>query len=1145
MFLLDDTVIYSASDLAHAARCEFGLLRTLDGKLGRIPVAAEPPDPMLERTAALGYAHERRQLDRFREQFGDGVVEVGRPATTREALSAAGAATLAYAHSGTDVIYQGCFFDGRFLGFCDFLVRDGEHYTVYDTKLARQAKVEALLQLAAYAEALSANGIEPAPVVRLLLGDGTESEHVLGEIAPVHAARRRRLIEILDTRLSEPRFIEWSDQRYQACGACESCTPEIEANRDLLLVAGMRATSWERLANAGITTIDALATATGPVPDLAERSFRNLKAQAEIQLRSEDSGTTKFDVFNADALAALPPADPGDIFFDFEGDPLWTESVSPDWGIEYLFGVVELGADEDPAFRPFWAHDRAAERAALVDFLDYVTTRRRKYPNMHIYHYAPYEKTALLRLAGRHGVGEEIVDDLLRGNVLVDLYPIVRNSIRVGARSYSLKKLEPLYMGDRLRAGDVTNAADSVVAYADYCAARDSGETDRADEILRDIADYNEYDCVSTLELRNWLLDHAEKGQVEHRPVTEIEATEDERGPLERDLREYAGDPGERSADQSAAALMAAALGYHRREQKPFWWAHFERLSHPVDEWSDTRDVLVAANVVVQKDWYKEGRQRNLRRELVVTGQFESGSAKGDVKLLYDPPVPDGLSDEDADPTRRISSGAKVVSCDLDTEFADVVVVEEVLRTGIEPYTNAPMAIAPGDPIKARSLEGAIEFAAQQMCDGLPSLPECAAVDILRRRNPRTRSGNGLPQVRDTDYARAITDAVLELENSYVAVQGPPGTGKTYSGARVVAELVRKHQWRVGVVGQSHAVIENFLDGVVNAGIPAELVAKNTAARAAEWTRIEKDGCGPFLDAAVETGCVIGGTAWDFTSEKRVGRGCLDLLVIDEAGQFSLANTIAVGVSAKNLLLLGDPQQLPQVSQGTHPEPVDTSALGWLAEGHGTIPIERGYFLEHTWRMHPALCEPVSLLSYEGRLHSHEAATTARDLAGLPPGLHTVLVDHRGNATESVEEADEIVRRASELLGTEWTRDGKTAPLDQSGILVVAPYNAQVQLISGRLAEAGLNDILVGTVDKFQGRQAPVVFVSMTASAVEDIPRGMPFLLSRNRLNVAVSRAMWQAILVRSRLLTEYLPGTPDGLSDLGAFMRLCGDPTD
>jgi uncharacterized protein len=396
-----------------------------------------------------------------------------------------------------------------------------------------------------------------------------------------------------------------------------------------------------------------------------------------------------------------------------------------------------------------------------------------------------------------------------------------------------------------------------------------------------------------------------------------------------------------------------------------------------------------------------------------------------------------------------------------------------------------------------------------------------------------------------TDYARAITDAVLDLDDSYIAVQGPPGTGKTYTGARVVAELVAKHGWKIGVVGQSHSVIENFLDGVVDAGVPAASVAKNTATPGHAWTAIEKYGHAEFLDNAGTAGCVIGGTAWDFTNEKRVERGCLDLLVIDEAGQFALANTIAVGVSARNLLLLGDPQQLPQVSQGTHPEPVDASALGWLAAGHGTIPADRGYFLEHTWRMHPAVCEPVSLLSYEGRLHSHEAETTARDLHGVAPGLCTVLVDHRGNATESIEEADEIVRRARALLGTPWTCKGATAALDQTGILVVAPYNAQVQLIRARLAAAGLDDVMVGTVDKFQGRQAPVVIVSMTASAIEDIPRGMGFLLSRNRLNVAVSRAMWQAILVRSRLLTEYLPPTPQGLSDLGAFMRLCGDRTE
>jgi len=272
--------------------------------------------------------------------------------------------------------------------------------------------------------------------------------------------------------------------------------------------------------------------------------------------------------------------------------------------------------------------------------------------------------------------------------------------------------------------------------------------------------------------------------------------------------------------------------------------------------------------------------------------------------------------------------------------------------------------------------------------------------------------------------------------------------------------------------------------------------------------------------------------------------GSLDLLVVDEAGQFSLANTIAVAGAAQNLLLLGDPQQLPQVSQGTHPEPVDESALGWLAEGHDALPADRGYFLSRTWRMHPALCAPVSALSYEGRLFSNEQATGTRVLHGLAPGLHAVTVDHHANTTDSPEEAEEIRRQIESLVGLPWvdpeTHDA-TRGLTPGDFIVVAPYNAQVALIREHLERAGLADVPVGTVDKFQGRQAPISIVSMTASNAGDSPHGARFLLSRNRLNVAISRGQWAAIVVQARTLTHYLPATPDGLETLGAFMALTG----
>jgi uncharacterized protein len=342
--------------------------------------------------------------------------------------------------------------------------------------------------------------------------------------------------------------------------------------------------------------------------------------------------------------------------------------------------------------------------------------------------------------------------------------------------------------------------------------------------------------------------------------------------------------------------------------------------------------------------------------------------------------------------------------------------------------------------------------------------------------------------------------------------------------------------------------VENLVCDVLKAGVDGAHVAKKLNTVNHGWTELTNPEFAGYLSdhASDGIGCVVGGTGWDFANANKIPRLTLDLLVVEEAGQYSLASTIAVAPSARNLMLLGDPQQLPQVSQGTHPEPVDCSALGWIVDGRHTLPSEFGYFLDRSYRMHPAVCAAVSRLSYDNRLQSELEVTTARCLAGYEPGVRTITVDHDGNSTDSPEEADRIVAEIAGLLGTPWTDDGVTVPLAAQDVLVVTPYNAQVVTLRRRLDAAGYGGVEVGTVDKFQGRQAPVVFVSMTASSADDVPRGISFLLNRNRLNVAVSRAKYLSVIVRSPLLTEYLPSTPDRLIELGAFLSLssCGTPT-
>ncbi|WDF33904.1 TM0106 family RecB-like putative nuclease [Arthrobacter agilis] len=1204
MFLLDDAgssarpdLVFSATDLVTASECGYRLLRILDEKLGRAPRASFTPDEMLQRAAVLGDLHEHRILDELVARHGPwspdnpkGVYDVD-PAAAMDRATLAGKheESLVALRSGASVVFQAAFFDGVFHGRSDFLVRqpDGA-YAVWDTKLARHAKVGALLQLAAYGDQLQAAGIPTSPEVTLVLGDRSRSTHSLTDLLPVFRERRGRFLDLVDAHRGSPSPVLWGDPRVTACGRCDYCAEQVDATRDLLLVASMTGDRRAKLHRAGITTIDQLAA----MPSRAEdQALARLQDQARLQvgLGEVDGGVTYQDadgtehtvsyrVLPQHTLGTLPAPSPGDIFFDFEGDPLWQDPLDGGWGLEYLFGVVEqppAGQDTEPPFRPFWAHSRAEERTALVKFLDYVAERRRQYPDLHIYHYAAYEKSALRRLSLIHVIGEEAVDTLLREGVLVDLYDTVRHSLRISERSYSIKKLEPLYMGSTLRSGDVTDAGASVVAYAAYCAARDAGDADSAAELLAGISDYNRYDCLSTLRLRDWLLglaphpdaggsspDAAAPPGVPPVPATApvavpaalpgaaTGAVADE-APEEAVLQDYllglppaaAAEPGAR-----AIALVAAAVGYHRRERKQFWWAHFDRLAAPAEEWEQSRDVVSFRTVEVVEDWARPTTRSNPVRMLRVTARLEAGSdvrVGGTYFAIYDAPAPEGADSTDSGGLGRGGwFGIEVAELIEDEDGLTTAILREKLKRGAVERAAVPVALAPDQPIMTASLQAALADLAASVGRALPRIPPAPALDLLQRTPPRLEGPDPLPPVpaQEGGYADAITAALLRLSDSYLAVQGPPGTGKTHVGAEVIARLVQ-HGWKIGVVAQSHAVVENLLCRAVEAGVPAAAVAKKPKDAAATLPWALRSDADVARLASGGAGCLIGGTAWTMTG-RNVPAGSLDLLVIDEAGQFSLANTLAVTRAASRLLLLGDPQQLPQVTQGTHPEPVDESALGWLSAGHATLGEAFGYFLADTWRMHPELCAAVSRFAYDGRLGATPAAA-ARRLNGVPAGIACVVVEHEGNATSSREEAAEVVRQVEAHLGLPWTPGpgAPTRPLRQDDLLVVAAYNAQVHLVQQSLAAGGYSGVRVGTVDSFQGQQAAVVIVSMAASSAAEAPRGIGFLLNRNRVNVAVSRAQWRAVIIRSPRLTHHMPPTPAALEELGAFIGLCGAP--
>ncbi|TVT28325.1 TM0106 family RecB-like putative nuclease, partial [Amycolatopsis rhizosphaerae] len=1033
--------MYTPSDLADLLECEHRSILDQAAAAG-LPGAPRPDGGPDQLAAKHGRAHEEATLTRLRRE-SRAVIEIG----DRDPETAARATAEALA-SGAPVIYQAVFHDGEFSGRADFLVRDAQgRYEVYDTKLARHAKPAAVVQLTAYADALRRAGVPTGPRMHLLLGDGSTRSLRVDDFLPLLDRLRARLRE------RRPGVPErwWADERpaCQGCRYARHCAEGREADRDLSLVAGLRSDQRRKLAAAGLGTIDALAAATADdrPRDLSETSFATLRAQAALQVRQDTTGEIAYEVIDPAALAELPAPAPGDVFFDMEGDPFALGGT----GLEYLFGAVT--AEDGVRFTPFWAHDRAGEKRAFEEFVDFATARLAVHPGSHVYHYAPYESAAIKRLAAIHGTREEAVDDLLRSGALVDLYAVVRKALRVSQRSYSIKYLEPLYMPEA-REGDVKTAVSSIEAYEEYLTLSQAGDTGRAEGVLRGIADYNEYDCVSTLRLFEFLHKvRAEAGIDPGAPARESEVddvgalmlrTEEELAAerrAERAARIAAlvdplldgvpGDPGECTDHDRARALLAASVGYHRRETNPAWWEYFRQLAAPLGDLEADTTCAVPVSVRAE-DWVPpSGRARKARRKLV---------------LVCDPDRPHPFTTGDSVRLRYASGArdAKVVAAS-----AVELTLEESCRPG-EEGAERPAAVLPGSPVLPTPKDEAVADLARLVVDGLPSLPAHPGVDLLRRSGPRLKGGHALPEPGE-DLVATVIEAVELLDGSTLAVQGPPGAGKTYLAGKLIARLVRAGK-TVAVTSTSHKAVENVLSAAKkNApGLPCAKRARQAPDPALPWEQPKSNPALVKWREEHDGGHLVGGTAWTFANAA-MRDDPFDVLIIDEAGQFALADALAVSLCARNLVLLGDPQQLPQVVQGTHPAGAESSALGHLIGEADIIPPHLGYFLDETRRMHPAVCEPVSKLSYAGRLHAHPSAAQ-RAVGGVPAGLYLSEVDHRGNTTRSVEEAEAVTRIVAELHGRDWRDHGAIRPLGDGDILVVAPYNLQARVV-GRALE--------------------------------------------------------------------------------------------
>ncbi len=1154
---VDGRVVYSATDLVGYLECRH-LARLERAAVWRHLTRPVREDKVLDRIAQRGIEHEQRFLESL---CGEGlaIVEVGRSDDLpyEERRTRGREETLAAMREGADVIFQAVLFDGRRFGYADFLRRVPQpsdlgdwSYEVWDTKLARHAKASAVLQLCLYSDMVSElQGVQPQEM-HLALG-GVQRETVSFRVAD-YAAYYRLVARDFEAFLESGGVfpVEGTPEPVEHCQVCrwsERCRKQWRAEDDLSLVAGLSSRQRRALHTIDVATRTRLAEPAEPLPQRLDgagpEALARIQAQADIQVRGERLGKTiseriepprdrEGELVPNQGLLMLPQPSAGDLFFDIEGDPFF-ESDEVD-GIDYLFGVIEPGRpDEDgqPAFHAFWSIEEGtvttgAERRAFEAFIDLVMDRLDSDPNLHIYHYAPYEPTAVKRLAGRYGTREEEVDQLLRGNVFVDLYRAVRQGMRASVESYSIKRLEPLY--NFKRGVDLRDANESIVEFETWL---ELGQGEEREDLLAEIKGYNRDDCLSTLHLRDWLEEQRTEleddlGDLPRPAESEPEELKDsdEQQAVNQLAEELCvGLPEsieELQGDERGRWLLAQLLNWHRREAKSFWWRYFFLRDELTDE--ERREESDALGELTFEDSWPDPTPRS--RSTIYRFRF--------------PPQDHAIREKDRPHDPEIDKAAGTVAFVDDEEgLID-------LKRGRNQPPPTPTSLVPHDFVRPQPKPENLQRLARWVLEhGLESTGQYrAARDLLARRPPRLGQGEGQPLLQDgEDPQDAARRLVRAMDESYLAIQGPPGSGKSTVGAQMIVDLVAAGK-RVGVTANSHKVIGELLAKVARVagerGVRVDIGQRSTDEPTfadAEHLKDNSAARDALADGDVN---VVGGTTWLWAREDMVES--VDVLFIDEAGQMSLADTLAASLSASNLVLLGDPQQLDQPLQGVHPPGAERSALAHVLHGERVMPGDLGLFLDGTWRLHPDISDYTSEVFYEDRLHSHPGRDRL-DLDGIQPlsgtGIRFIRVQHTGQSSEAPEEAEELATLVNALLEgnpTYTDAKGSAHSLDDQGILVITPYNAQVKAIKDALP-----DFRIGTVDKFQGQEAPISIYSMATSSADEAPRGMEFLYSLNRLNVATSRAQCLAVVVASPQLIRVRCRTPRQMRLANALARL------
>ena len=1045
---------------------------------------------------------------------------------------------------GYDLIHKAHFKYNGWVGEIDFLIKvqnkktkNGRwKYEVYDTKLSSIAKTDHITQISLYSEWLATQQDNELPsFMNLILGKkDKEKKNISIKIDEEIKSYKIQNYQLYFQNNKENyiKFLD-SDKKNtnpERCGFCAFCEwsdvcEEQWIKKDHLnQIAKIRKDQISKIKEYGIKTLSQFAKLkeTVKIKDLNSNIFKKHLSQAKLLIEFNKTKVPQSKVLPLEAergFNKMPKPSEHDLFFDIEGlDKILNpeESDQDKQGIEYLFGIYDHDNKKEP-YKYFWAHNQDEEKEKFIELLKFIDKHLKQYPDSHIYHFNHYEKTALTKLMSKHDTYIEQVNDILRYGKLVDLHAVLNQGMQVSEKEYSLKNLEKFYQYKRK--GEIKKANESTDKYLDWI---ETGE----EKLLDEIKLYNREDCESTYFLREWLLERKPKDS--HYAIKK--EPEERKKNWEKENEVYKTSIEKNCKDPKIKEILKDILGFHKREEMVYWQGIFNRAANKNDE-----DLIEDARCIGFMERIKEELSENSKGQEIKI--FTYKFLKQDFKVKENDSVINAL---DGDlKTYRVG---KVLSIDESKKDENIIEIStskdlpKILSVAKDEYINTSVII------------DAIRKFAESAAKGEKKYK--ATYEILKKNYPKiTNIKEGETIIKEGDFLKESFKTVESMDNSYLYFQGPPGVGKTHTAAYIIIELIKKSK-KIGITANSHKVIFNLLNKIeelAKDNFSFEGYHKGSSSdpekRYVDGKFIKNISNAKIMDEKFKTmnANLFSGTAWCFS--RTACEEKLDYIFIDEAGQLTTADIVATSLSAKNVVIIGDQMQLSSPISAVHPGESGKSLPEYLLEGKDTISSNKGIFIDKSRRLHPKLCKFTSENFYDGRLKNlditEKRKITFSKKESLLPETGILMVDakHKEVCRQKSEEEGKLVKDFyNRLLGSIFLDEKNFKKvMNEEDILVVAPYNVQVNYLKSILPKGAR----VGTIDKFQGQQAPATIISMTTSDPESLPRNVNFFFSRNRLNVAISRSQCLSIVTMNKKILEIACKKVEHIHLVNTFMKL------